>query len=140
VGTASIQPPRVPGTVQAAAIVTWVCCALTALLTLFFLLMTAFVGSIVFPQFGSAISVEIVLVVAGTAALSIAMCALSSWFAWQVWRRRDWARIALAVCGGLALVFSVLTLGPHTALVAPGSVAVLVLLYLPQSNDWFRAG
>ena len=129
-----------PGTVQAAAIVTWVCCALTAVLTLFFLLAMAFIGSVVFPQFGSAVGAQLALAVIGSAASSVALCALASWFAWRVWRGRPWARIALAVSSGLALVLSVLTFGPHSVLVAPGTVAVLVLLFLPQSSDWFSEG
>jgi len=130
--------PRVPGTVQAAVIVTWACCGLTAVLTLFYLAAAAFIGSLVFPQFGSAVGVELALAAIGSAVLAVGACALAAWFAWQVWRGRDWARIALAVSSGLALVLAVLTFGPHTVLVAPGSVAVLVLLFLPQSNDWFR--
>jgi hypothetical protein len=130
--------PRVPGTVQAAVIVTWICCGLTAFLTLFYLAAAAFIGSFMLDYFERSDRADLVLAAAGAAAASVALCALSSWFAWQVWRRREWARIALAVCSGLALVLSVITFGPHTVLVAPGSVAVLVLLFLSQSNDWFR--
>jgi hypothetical protein len=128
----------VPATVQAAAIVTWVCCGLVVLLTFFFLLAAAFIGSVVFPEFDVSSRVDIATVVVGTAALVVALCGVASWLALCTWRRHSWARIALAVSSGLALVGSVLTLGPHTVLVAPGTVAVLVLLFLPTSNAWFE--
>ena len=130
---------QVPAVVQAAAIVTWVCCGLTVLMTFLFLLAAAFIGTVVLDYFEMSDRVDIVLVVAGAAALVIATCGAASWFAGRVWRRQAWARIALAVSSGLAVVVSLLTFGPHTVLMAPGGVAVLVLLFLPQSNDWFRA-
>ena len=76
---------RVPGVVQAAAIVTWVCCAITVLLTLLFLVGTAFVGSI-----------------------------------------------------GLTLGLSVAAPALHALLIAPGAGAVLILLFLPSADVWFR--
>jgi hypothetical protein len=137
---ASATPrPRVPATIQAAAIVTWVCCGLTVLMTFFFLLAAAFIGGIVLDYFEMSDRMDIVQAVIGTAALVVALCGVASWLALCMWRRHSWARIALAVISGLALVGSVLTLGPHTALVAPGTVAVLVLLFLPTSNVWFEA-
>jgi hypothetical protein len=128
----------VPGTVQAAAIVTWVCCGITAVMTLFFVAASAFVGSIILGDFQRTDRIQLIAFVAVAASVSFLGSALACWFAWLVWRRREWARIALVVSSAVALVLSVLTFGPHTVFVAPGSVAVVVLLFLPQSNDWFR--
>lgn len=130
--------PTVPGTVQAAAIVTWVCCALTVLMTAFFLLAAVFVGSLILDGFGSADRVDLALAVAAGALAVVVVSALAGWFAWLVWRRQAWARIALTVCSGLALAGSLATFGPHSVVIAPGSVAVIVLLFLPDSNDWFQ--
>ena len=118
---------------------TYVCCGLVALMTVMMLAAAAFVGSIVLDSFERADRVDIVLAVLGSAAFSMAASGLACWFAWQVGRRRAWARIALAVCSGVALLLSVAALGPPTLVVLPGSAAVLILLFVPQSNAWFRA-
>jgi hypothetical protein len=129
-----------PGTVQAAVIVTYVCCGLAVAMTLFFLLAAAFLGSIMAPYFQSADRVDLVLVVVGAAVVAVAAAAVGVWLAWQTGRRRSWARTALIVCSVVALLASVLTLGPHTLLIGPGSLAVVVLLFLPESTAWFRSG
>jgi len=64
--------------------------------------------------------------------------AVASLFAWQVWRRRSWARVALAVCSGLTLGLSVAAPALHALLIAPGAGAVLILLFLPSADVWFR--
>jgi hypothetical protein len=125
--------------VQAAAIVTWVCCALTVLMTAFFVLAAVFIGSLMLDAFGSPDSVGVAAAVAASAVAVVVVSGAASWFAWLVWRRRPWARIALAVSSGIALLGSLATFGPHSVAIAPGAVAVLVLLFLPDSNDWFRA-
>lgn len=133
----SAQP--VPGTVSAAAIVTWVCCGLTFGLTVLSLAMAAFVGAVILPQFATRDALGIAAAVLASGGMSVLACASASWLAWLVWRRRAWARIALAVCSGLTAVASVMVLGPHTLLIAPGAIAVLVLLFLPASNAWFAS-
>ncbi|MBO9522018.1 MAG: hypothetical protein J7518_10820 [Nocardioidaceae bacterium] len=127
-----------PGTVQAAAIITYVCCGLAVLLTLFFLAMAALVGSIVLRDFGTGDRAEMVALALGSGAVSLGSSALACWFARQTWRRKSWGRVGLAGCSALALVLSVLTFGPHTVVIAPAAVAVVVLLFVPTTNEWFR--
>jgi hypothetical protein len=130
--------PRVPAAVQAAAIVTYVCCGLVVLMTMLFLLAAAVVSSDILDLFEGPDRADIVLFAVGAAAGSFVACALACVFAWLTWRRKAWARIALAGCCGVSLALSVVALGPPTVVVLPGAVAVLVLLFLPQSNAWFR--
>jgi hypothetical protein len=127
-----------PGTVQAAVIVTYVCCGLAVAMTLFFLVAAAFLGSIVFPYFESADRVGLVLAVVGAAVVAVVAAAVGAWLAWQTGRRRSWARTALIVCSAVALLASLVTFGPHTVVIGPGSLAVVVLLFLPESTAWFR--
>ena len=119
-------------------IVTYVCCGLAALMTVVMLAGAVFVGSIMLDYFEPSDRVDLVMAVLGSAAFSMGASGLACWFAWQVGRRRSWARIALAVCSGVALLLSVVALGPPSLVVLPGSAAVLILLFVPQSNAWFR--
>jgi hypothetical protein len=77
-----------------------------------------------------------------------------AWFAFAIWviisigRARNWARIVYAVLTGLGLISIIASFGeilarpwysgPVELLVAVMDVAVVVLLYLPASNAWFR--
>jgi hypothetical protein len=130
---------HVPGTVQAAVIVTWVCCALATLGTVVLTAGAAFLGSIVLPYFERSDRVDVILWVVGAAGSSLVACGAASACAWFVWRRRPWARVVLAVVSVLALASSVALLSPPTAFILPGAIAVLVLLFLPRSNAWFRS-
>jgi hypothetical protein len=127
-----------PGTVLAATIVTYVCSAIAVGMTLLFALFAAFVGSFILGSFERSDRVSLVLLVVGTALVSVVFSALACWFAWQAGRRKDWARFGLAGCSGITVVLSVLTLSPPTFVGIVGGVAVLVLLFLPDSNAWFR--
>jgi hypothetical protein len=119
-------------------VVTYVSCALTVLMALVFLAFAAFVGSLVLPHFEAGDRADMALVVVVPYAVATGGSALACWFAWQVSRRRPWARIGLAGCSAAAGILSVAYLAPPTAVVLPGAVAVLVLLFLPPSNGWFR--
>ncbi|HET6168185.1 MAG TPA: hypothetical protein VFE07_15235 [Marmoricola sp.] len=134
----AVRGRAVPPVVLAAAVVTYVCCAVVALMTVFFLIAAAFVGSIILDQFVATDRTELVVAVVGSACAAIAGCALGMSFAWHVTRRRQWARVALATSSVIALAGSLIAFGPHTVVMLPGSAAVLVLLFLPNSNRWFR--
>lgn len=132
-------PTPVPGTIQAAVIVTWFCCAFGALATVGLTAMAAFLGRIVLPYFERADRVQMVAFVLASAAVVLLACAFASTCAWFVWRRRAWARLALAACSTLTFLASASFMSPPSLLVVPATVAVLVLLFLPRSNAWFRA-
>lgn len=137
------QPPyggqaAMPGTVRAATIVTYVCSAVTVAMTGLMLLFAIFIGRFLLPQFSGSDRNELVLFVLGGVGLSIAASTLACWLAWQTGRRKGWARYGLAGCSGVAAVLSVLTLSPPTIVQLLGSVTVLVLLFVPESNAWFR--
>lgn len=127
-----------PGTVRAATIVTYACSAVTAVMTVLMLLFAIFVGRFLLPQFSGSDRNELVLFVLGGVGISFAGSALACWLAWQTGRRKGWARYALAGCSGVAAVFALMALSPPTIVQLLGSVAVLVLLFLPESNTWFR--
>ena len=136
------QPPwpgPVPGVVRAAVIVTWFSCALAALAAIGLTVMSALIGSIVLPDFEPTARVQMVVFVLASLAVSLLACALASTCAWFVWRRRPWARVALAGCSALTLLSAAVFVSPPSLLVLPGTASVLVLLFLPQSNAWFRS-
>lgn len=59
---------------------------------------------------------------------------------WFIWKGRSWARWVFVVLAGIS-VFNLLTqLGsPMTLISILINLAMLVLLVLPVSNEWFRA-
>lgn len=128
----------VPGTVQAAVIVTWASCAIAALGTIGLTVMAAALGTIVLPYFARADRVEMAVFVAAAALASLAACSVASTCAWFVWRRHHWARVALALCSASILFVSIVFATLLSALTLPAAIAVLVLLFLPSSNSWFR--
>lgn len=137
----SAPPLAVPvqGAVQAAVIVTWTSCAIAVAGAFALTVLAAFMGTMMLPYFERTQRVQMVAFVAASVAFVVAACAIASVSAWFVWRRRRWARVVLAVCSALAALCSLVVLTPPTMLILPGAIAVLVLLFLPQSNAWFRA-
>jgi hypothetical protein len=133
-------PPRTgpPGVVQAAAILTYVCTGLAMLTTLMFLAMAVLVGSVVAGDFQRSDLVHAGVYLTLSAIFSIGGGVLACWFAWQTTRRQGWARIGLTVLAALTVVLGGLTLSPPGLLAAAGAIAVLVLLFLPETNTWFR--
>jgi hypothetical protein len=126
--------PRRPGTVLAAAIVTWTASAVTLLGTasLFTFLMSA--GEPILDSFDGSRPL-LVAVAAGIAVWSVAACLL----AWWALTGRNWARILLALSAGATVVVStsMFWLGvPFVSLF--GGIAVLVLLFIGGANDWYR--
>lgn len=53
---------------------------------------------------------------------------------------RQWARLALAISGGLSLPFQLLTIGFYLLglIGAMATVAVIIVLFTPDANDWYR--
>lgn len=117
---------------------TYICCGLMVGLTLAFALLALMVGGFIAEYLDRADAAGLALMLAGSVIASLAMSVAACWFAWKSTQRKAWARIALAVCAGVALAFAILAAGPHSLVAVPGSTAVLVLLFLPPSNDWFR--
>lgn len=132
-----MQPASMPATVRAATIVTYVCAAITVAMTLLMLLFIAYVGRFVFGSFERSDRSAMVFVVLAGVLFSLGCSAVACWFAWQTGRRKGWARIGLAVCSGLTVVFSLLSFSPPSIVGILGGTAVLVLLFVPESNAWF---
>ncbi|MFL6105409.1 MAG: hypothetical protein ACJ72D_00370 [Marmoricola sp.] len=131
-------PAPVPATVRAAAIVTYVCSAITVAMTLLMTLFLAFLGSIAFSFFDKSDRGELVAFVLAGVLFSLLCSAIACWFAWQTSRRKGWARYGLAVCSGLTVALSLAAFSPPTLVGILGGAAVLVLLFVPESNAWFR--
>jgi hypothetical protein len=133
-----VQGPSMPGTVRAAAIITYVCAAVTVAMTLLMVLFVVFVGSFVFGSFQRSDRAEMVLFVLVGVLISVGCSTIACWFAWQTGRRKQWARYGLAGCSVLTVAVSMLAFSPPTMLSLLGAVAVLVLLFVPETNAWFR--
>lgn len=124
-----------PGTVVAAAFLTWAMAGLVAAIVL--------LGTLVFWQAGSDLSGAFdgnvggyLLAAAGT---TVAWSVLASVLAWQLWQRRSWARTGLAVSSAAVIALSVVLIYyvvPVVTLLA--AVGVLVLMFSGGANDWFR--
>ncbi len=139
------QRPGVPGTVRAAAIVTWVVSALTFVFLVVGI--TAINRSSILDQAmrqlrqaGDTSLTRGDLAAAVTVVLVIGMvwAALACVFAFFVWRGHNWARVVLtvsAVVAGLLSLVSVRRIFPILPLVA--CIVVIVLLYRRSSNSHF---
>ena len=126
--------PRRPGTLLAAAIVTWAASGITLLGTVSLLVFLVGAGEPILDSFDGSRPV-VVAVAAGIAVWSVAACLL----AWWALTGRNWARILLAVSAGATVAVStaMFWLGvPFVSLF--GGIAVLVLLFIGGANDWYR--
>jgi len=119
-------------------IVTYVCSVVTVGMTLLMTLFIAFIGSFTLGMFERQDRAEIVLFVLAGVVFSLVCSAVACWFAWQTGQRKEWARYGLAACSGLTVAVSLLALSPPTLVGILGGTAVLVLLFVPDSNAWFR--
>jgi hypothetical protein len=78
----------------------------------------------------------------------VALLALAAWVIVMIGRARNWARIVYAVLTGLSLISTVTSFpeilrrpwysGPVELLSTVMDLAIVVLLFLPASNAWFR--
>jgi len=132
------EPVTRPGTIVAAATLTWVSVVCSIFVTLLALVMVLWLGSGILDAFSGPDDHPRRYVIGGAAVL-VMWSLVAAWLAWQVMRRRRWARWALAVSALVTVVVStlsvtlVVTAGPLIA-----GVGVLVLLFTGGANDWFR--
>lgn len=145
VGGAPYQPDDRPGTVLAAAIITFVLAGLAALLGLLCLVLAVTVADDLlkavrdqgydtsdFTSHDLAVGFAAVGVV--TTALSIAALVAAIF----VLRRSRAARVVLTVLSGLTIALSLLTITSVVSVVTlAGAIAVIVLLFVQRSNRWF---
>jgi hypothetical protein len=126
---------RRPGTVLAAALVTWVSSAITLLGTASLLVFLLWLGEPILDSFDGSRPV-VVWSAAGVVAWSVLACLLAHW----ALAGRNWARIGLAVSAAATVVASASAfwLGvPLLSLFA--AIAVLVLLFIGGANEWYRS-
>jgi hypothetical protein len=129
--------PRPPGTVLAAVTVTWACTGVTVVASLALYLFGLWMGDLLAPAFDFEVDPRVYLsmVEAGVLLWST----VASVLALGVVRRRRGARVGLAISSAATLVLSVVlaaTIASVGTLVC--ALAVVVLLFVPSSNAWFR--
>lgn len=116
---------------------TYVSAGLTLLGIIAIALIAAFIGSLVGDAFEAEDTGFVVTLVISVVLVGTALCLLGCWLAWRMSRRSNTARIALAAWSGVVAIPGILSLSP-IMLVSALNVAVVVLLFLPEVNDWFR--
>ena len=140
------RPPR-PSSVLVAAVITWVSAGLTLLVALLALVEVMALRSELIKQIesssqfqGQQLDASAVATGIGVVAGVLAIWSLSAVvLAIFVFRGQSWARILLAISAGMtALVSLLMILTIVTFFTLAASVAVLVLLFVSQSNDYFR--
>lgn len=147
------EPRKRPGTVTAAAWITWVSSGLTALMMALLTVMFLTAGDAMFeqmrgePQFAD-LQRELDAMGTGPGALVDAMWVFGLVaLVWSIaafvlavfaYRGKNWARIALVVSASVVVLFSLLTIFSGVSLVpllAAG--ATIVLLFVGGANDWY---
>lgn len=138
-----------PTSVQNAVKLIWVGVALNLLSTVItFALIDDLVDDTLAASGGSAALDEDAAraaVIAGLVFGLVVSVALTALFAYFIGKGANWARIVYTVLGVIGILFSLLSLGGQPAvlllLALVGlalTIAVLVLLYRPESNAYFR--
>ncbi|WP_134740253.1 hypothetical protein [Nocardioides sp. 503] len=136
---------RRPGTVTAAAVLTWVGSAI-ALLSLAFLLVAVMAGMDEYYEgFEDSASGwtrdEISTFTIIFAGIGIVWSLVAIVLAFFVVRGANWARIVLTISAAVAIPLCVLTaLAVLPVLNLIMCIAAIVLLYVGRGNEWFRAG
>ena len=141
------DPGRRPGSVTAAAVITWVLSGLTVLLYVLMLavllaakdqILTAVRENpeVARTQINGQDLIAILWVVG---VVFVFWCLASIVLAFLAYRRMGWARVLLAVSAGVAALVALVTFltFPLALVVLAGAVATIVLLFVPASNDWF---
>jgi hypothetical protein len=135
----AVPVARMPGSLQAALVVTWVGAAGAAGLALFTAAFFLVLESKVWDEFGSGTDNPRFWIVAAALAVWVAS-ALVALLAWQVHRGRRWAYWALLGLCPVAVLFGIVAVGfMIPPLVALFAVAVGILLLLPDSRAWARS-
>src|SRR3954451_7144601 len=126
---------RRPGTLVAAAIVTWVASGITVIGTFSLVVFLVSLGEPILDSFDGA-RVFLAVAGAGVVAWSIAACLLAPW----ALASRNWARVLLAVSAGGTVVASTLAFWLAVPLLSLfAAIAVLALLFIGGANDWYRS-
>jgi len=141
------RPAKRPGAVVAACVITWVCCALAALVGVLLMAVLALDTEGLFaelhrqnPQLGQDVSdgtLETVTWVTGI--VCVVWSATSSGLAVLAFRRVRWASYALIASAGLVAVMCLAGSFASPALALPGvlAAAVAVLLLQTRAHRWF---
>lgn len=131
------EPRRVPGVLQAAAVVTWVVATGTAVLTLFLAAVILLVAAPIFEHFESGAGNPRWYVVSA-ALVVLALSAAADLVAFAVVRGHRWAHrtlIVLSVATALAGIMLASLVAP--LVVTAAAVAVVVLLLQRDARAWF---
>ena len=127
--------PKRPGTVVAAAIITWVCSAIVVIGTVSVLVFLVWLGEPILDSF----DVSSGFVIAITAVISvwaIAACLLARW----AMAGRNWARVWLTISAGATALASLVTVLLGLPLVSLlGASVVIALLFMGGANEWYRS-
>jgi hypothetical protein len=125
---------RRPGTVFAAAIVTWASSAIMLLGTASMLVFLLWLGEPILDSFDWSRGWVITLL-AVAAVWSVAACLLARW----ALAGHNWARLLLAASSAVTVVASAALFWLGLPIVSLfGAVAVLVLLFIGGANEWYR--
>jgi hypothetical protein len=129
-----------PGTVIAAVTVTWTCLVMTAIASLALFAFTLWLADLLRPAFD--LDADPRWYLAGAELVLVTWLVVAGAFARGVLRRRQRARVGLAFSSAATVLVSlVLLVGFQTPVslgTLAGAIAVLVLLFVPSSNAWFR--
>ena len=125
---------RRPGTLFAAAVVTWVSSAITVLGTVSLLVFVLSLGEPILDSFDVPRG-WVLMWGAGLVAWSVAACLLAHW----ALEGRNWARLLLATSAAATILASASAFWLGLPLVSLfGGIAVLVLLFIGGANEWYR--
>jgi hypothetical protein len=129
-----LTEPRRPGTVLAAAIVTWSAAGLTLLGAAAALVFVLWLGAPVFEAFDGSRAVALVVI-----GVSVVWSSAACLLAHRALAGRNWARMALAGSSALTVVASTMMFWlALPVLTLLGAIAVLVLLFIGGANEWYR--
>jgi len=126
--------PRRPGTLLAAAIITWAASAIMLGGTVSLLVFLLWLGRPFLDSLDGSHGF-VVAVTVGVAVWSILACLLARW----ALAGNRWARLLLAVSSAATVVVSTVTVFLGLPLVSLfAGIAVLVLLFIGGANEWYR--
>src|SRR5699024_10981521 len=140
------SPGMRPGTVRAAAILTWIFAGLTCAVFIVMGVLLAvdagpFVDAVMDRVRSSRRSLhaarpDLTAVLWGAVVVMVIWAVAACVLAWLAWRGHGWARIVLVVSSAITAVLSLLSL-PSSVLNLLAAVAVIVLLFTRSANDWY---
>jgi hypothetical protein len=130
-----------PGTVTAAAVLTWVGCGLAGAGCVLLVALSgadAFMRSFQDGSEGQFTRAEAQGILVGIGVVGFVWSVVASVLALLTVKRHGWARIALTISAAMAALVSLLTiLSVVTVVTLVLAVAAVVLLFVGGANDWF---